>query len=103
MGRKGWRKLCPGPAYFIVSRETGKLSYHWKHVYGVAECGPDKGAVVNPDTGTTIPSQDGGPPASAPSTPPSGDEVRYPMGSAIGSAAEQISENSFSANGFGSE
>jgi hypothetical protein len=23
MGRKGWRKLCPGPAYFIVSRETG--------------------------------------------------------------------------------
>ncbi len=22
MGRKGWRKLCPGPAYFIVSKET---------------------------------------------------------------------------------
>jgi hypothetical protein len=60
MGRKGWRKLCPGPAYFIVSRETGKLSYHWKHTYNVAECGPDKGAVVNPDTGTTIPSLDGG-------------------------------------------
>jgi hypothetical protein len=60
MGRKGWRGLCPGPAYFIVSRETGKLSYHWKHVYSVAECGPDKGAVVNPDTGTTIRSQDGG-------------------------------------------
>ena len=37
MGRKGWRKLCPGPAYFIVSRETGKLSYHWKHAYSVAE------------------------------------------------------------------
>jgi hypothetical protein len=60
MGRKGRRKLCPGPAYFIVSRETGKLSYHWKHTYSVAECGPDKGAVVNPDTGTTVPSQDGG-------------------------------------------
>ena len=30
MGRKGWRKLCPGPAYFIVSKETGKLSYFWK-------------------------------------------------------------------------
>ena len=60
MGRKGWRKLCPGPAYFIVSRETGKLSYHWKHSYSVAESGPDKGAVVNPDTGTTIASSDGG-------------------------------------------
>jgi hypothetical protein len=60
MGRKGWRKLCPGPAYFIVSRETGKLSYHWKHTYSLAESGPDKGAVVNPDTGTMVPSQDGG-------------------------------------------
>jgi hypothetical protein len=26
----------------------------------MAECGPDKGAVVNPDTGTTIASPDGG-------------------------------------------
>jgi hypothetical protein len=60
MGRKGWRKLCPGAAYFIVSRETGKLSYHWKHICSVAECGPDKGAVVNPDTGTTVPCPDGG-------------------------------------------
>jgi hypothetical protein len=60
MGRKGWRTLCPGPAYFIVSRETGKLRYHWKHTYNVAEYGRDKGAVVNPYTGTTIPSQDGG-------------------------------------------
>ena len=59
-GRKGWRKLCPGPAYFIVSRETGKLSYHWQHAYSVAEFGPDKSAVVNPDSGTTTPSQDGG-------------------------------------------
>ena len=33
MGRAEWKKLCPGPAYFIVSRETGKLSYHWKHAY----------------------------------------------------------------------
>jgi len=39
MGRSGWRKLCHGPAYFIVSRETGKLSYHWKHAYTVAESG----------------------------------------------------------------
>ncbi len=60
MGRKGWRKVCPGPAYFIVSRETGKLSYHWKHAYNVAESGPDQGAVINPDSGTTVPSADGG-------------------------------------------
>jgi hypothetical protein len=35
-------------------------------------------------------------PASALSTPPSGDEVRYSMCSAIGRSAEQIRENSFS-------
>jgi len=60
MGRAGWRNLCHGPAYFIVSRETGKLSYHWKHAYTVAESGPDKGAVTNPDTGLTIPGPEGG-------------------------------------------
>jgi SNF2 family DNA or RNA helicase len=60
MGRACWRKLCHGPAYFIVSRETGKLSYHWKHAYTVAESGPDKGAVTNPDTGLTIPGPEGG-------------------------------------------
>jgi hypothetical protein len=54
MGREGSRNLCPDPAYFIVSRETGKVSYHRKHTYSVGECGPDKGAVVNPYTGTTI-------------------------------------------------
>ena len=41
MGRQGWRKHCPGPAYFIVSRETGKLSYHWKHAFAVAKSGPE--------------------------------------------------------------
>ena len=60
MGRTGWRKLCPGPAYFIVSRETGKLSYHWKHAYTVAESGREKGAVTNPDTGCAIPRSEGG-------------------------------------------
>jgi hypothetical protein len=60
MRRKGWRQLCPGPAYFVVSRETNKLSYHWEHVYAVVDSGLDKGAVVNSDTGTTVPSPDGG-------------------------------------------
>jgi hypothetical protein len=60
MGRQGWRKRCPVPAYFVVSRETGKLSYHWKHAYEVAASGPDAGSVVNPDTRTTVESPDGG-------------------------------------------
>ena len=60
MGRTEWKKLCPGPAYFIVSRETGKLSYHWKHAYTVAESGREKGAVTNPDTGCAIPRSEGG-------------------------------------------
>ncbi len=60
LGRAGWRKQCPGPAYFVVSRETGKLSYHWRHAFGVAASGPDRGAVINPDTGTTIANPEGG-------------------------------------------
>jgi len=60
MGRSGWKRLCPGPAYFIVSRETGKLSYHWKHAYTVAESGREKGAVTNPDTGRAISRSEGG-------------------------------------------
>ncbi len=60
MGRDGWRRLCPWPAYFIVSRESGKLSYHWKPAFTVAASGPDRGAVTNPDTGRTIPAADGG-------------------------------------------
>ena len=32
----------PCPAYFIVSRETGKLSYHWKHVYEMPSSGPER-------------------------------------------------------------
>jgi hypothetical protein len=60
MGSAAWKKLCPCPAYFIVSRESGKLSYHWKHAFTVAESGPEKGAVTNPDTGRPIAGPDGG-------------------------------------------
>jgi hypothetical protein len=59
-GRAGWKKLCPGPAYFIVSRETGKLSYHWKHAYTVAKSGRETGIATNPDTGGAIPRAEGG-------------------------------------------
>ena len=60
MGRKGWRTVCPGPAYFIVSKETGKLSYFWKHSYNQPKSGPARGCIINPDTGRTIPNPDGG-------------------------------------------
>jgi hypothetical protein len=60
MGRAGWRKRCSVPAYFVVSRESGKLSYHWKHAFNVAKSGSEKGAVTNPDTGSSIPHPDGG-------------------------------------------
>ena len=52
--RERWRKLCPGPAIFIVSRERAKLGYFWRHAYQVARSGPHNGNVVNPDTGTPI-------------------------------------------------
>jgi hypothetical protein len=48
------RKLCPGPAVFIVSRERGKLNYFWKHAYRIARSGPHNGCVINPDTGKPI-------------------------------------------------
>ena len=60
MGRKGWRNVCPGPAYFIVSKETGKLSYFWKHSYNQPKSGPARTCITNPDTGRTIPNPDGG-------------------------------------------
>lgn len=60
MGRKGWREFCPGPAYFIVSKETGKLSYFWKHAYDTPKSGNARQCVTNPDTGAVIPNPDGG-------------------------------------------
>jgi hypothetical protein len=60
VGRKGWRRLCPGPAYFIVSKETGKLSYFWKHAYNEAKSGAARNCVTNPDTGNVIPNPEGG-------------------------------------------
>jgi hypothetical protein len=60
MGRKGWRKLCPGPAFFIVSKETGKLSYFWKHAYNEAKSGNAYRCITNPDTGAVIENPEGG-------------------------------------------
>lgn len=60
MGRNGWAKLCPQPAYFIVGRETGKLSYYWKHAYVKPTRGKYMLTPVNPDTGTPVYNDDGG-------------------------------------------
>ncbi len=60
MGRKGWRALCPRPAFFIMGKEKGKLGYFWKHAFQVARSGPELGGLINPDTGHAVPASDGG-------------------------------------------
>jgi hypothetical protein len=60
MGRKGWKDFCPQTAFFIMSKEKGKLSYFWRHAYDVAESGPDLGAVVSIDTGKPVELSSGG-------------------------------------------
>ena len=46
--------MCPGPALFVVSKETAKLSFFWRHAYNIARSGRYQGSVVNPDTGRPI-------------------------------------------------
>lgn len=60
LGRKGWRSLCPQPAFFIMGKEKGKLGYFWKHAFTVAKSGRELGGLINPDTGFAVPSKDGG-------------------------------------------
>lgn len=52
--RQRWDSICGFPALFIVGRDRGKLSYFWRHAYGMAQCGRYQGSVVNPDTGCPI-------------------------------------------------
>ena len=52
--RARWNALCPGPAIFVVSKETAKLSYFWWHAYNIAQSGRFQGSVVNPDTGRPV-------------------------------------------------
>jgi hypothetical protein len=60
MRRKGWKKICSVPAYFIVSKETGKLGYFWKHAHTEAKSGRWRSTVTNPDTGQSISAPAGG-------------------------------------------
>src|SRR5271157_1063783 len=52
--RQRWDSICGFPALFIVGRDRGKLSYFWRHAYGLAHCGRYQGSVVNADTGGPI-------------------------------------------------
>src|SRR5579859_405261 len=52
--RHRWDSICGFPALFIVGRDRGKLSYFWRHAYGLAHCGRYQGSVVNADTGCPI-------------------------------------------------
>ncbi len=59
MGRKGWKRTCPEPAWFVLGRERGKLSYYWKHVFKLAKSGKLMGALVNPDSGDRVLNSEG--------------------------------------------
>lgn len=52
--RARWNARCPGPAIFVISKETAKLSYFWRHTYKIARSGRFCGTVVNPDTGRPV-------------------------------------------------
>ena len=56
--RARWAELCNCTAIFVVSRELAKLGYFWRHAYGAPHCGPFNGAIVNPDTGRPVLTQD---------------------------------------------
>jgi superfamily II DNA or RNA helicase len=54
LGRKGWRRMCPGNAVFCIGREKAKLSYFWKHCFAKSQSGRYRGSIINPDTGCPI-------------------------------------------------
>jgi hypothetical protein len=60
MGPKGFAKKCPENAFFIMSKEKGKLGYFWKHVIEVAASGPNLGSVIGIDSGLPVETSSGG-------------------------------------------
>jgi hypothetical protein len=52
--RARWESICEMPSLFIVGRDRGKLSYFWRHAYGLARCGRYQGSVVNADSGCPV-------------------------------------------------
>lgn len=63
MGRKDFLKGLGGKnAFFIVSKEKGKLGYFWRSSHIMSRSGAKKslGGVINPDTGNPVELSDGG-------------------------------------------
>lgn len=52
--RARWQAEVQAPSVWILSRETAKLGYFWRHAYATPRSGPFTGNVVNPDTGRPI-------------------------------------------------
>jgi hypothetical protein len=52
--RKRWAAICPGPCLFVVGRERAKLGYFWRHAYQKPTSGPNRGCLVNPDSGLPV-------------------------------------------------
>jgi hypothetical protein len=52
--RERWDSVCRSPVLFVVGRDRGKLSYFWRHAYGLAQCGRYQGSVINPDSGCPV-------------------------------------------------
>lgn len=61
LGRNGLKKKLNGQnAWFIMSKERGKLGYFWKPTRVAAEAGNYKGYLVNPDSGVPVEMNGGG-------------------------------------------
>lgn len=61
MGRVGLKKYLGGKnAYFIMSKERGKLGYFWRPSASTANVGSFMGFVTNPDSGLPVEKSDGG-------------------------------------------
>jgi hypothetical protein len=52
--RARWLAEVRASSVWVLSRETAKLGYFWRHAYSMPRCGPFTGNVVNPDTGRPI-------------------------------------------------
>jgi len=52
--KKRWLSKVYGPSLFIVGRERVKLGYFWRHAYCIPQSGPNKGCLINPDSGLPV-------------------------------------------------
>jgi SNF2 family DNA or RNA helicase len=40
--------------FFVVGRDKAKLTHFWRHSFQIARCGPNCGAILNPDSGLPV-------------------------------------------------